>query len=136
MKLTPKKNKAIIRSMNKEQIPEEDPGAIEKGLRLKLKNNPLDEQAYHRLMVNYRKQKEYKKELAVIDEGIKAFEQSHKSSIKNKPNRKVTLLSRSLLKSLGLANKKGEGIFQPEPIAKWTRRKENLIKRFLNRKKK
>lgn len=134
MKAALKRNKAIVRSISKEDTPKQDMDALEKEFRQKLKQHPLDELSYHRLMVMYRKQKEYKKELAIIDEGIKAFEQFYKSNIKNKPTRKITLLSRSLLQSLGLANKKGEEIFQPEPIAKWKRRKENLLKRFLKRK--
>ena len=82
----------------------------------------LNEQAYNRLMILFRKQKEYKKELGIIKEGIKVFEKYYESRIPNK-SKTITALSIRLNKSFGLADKKGNNFYSPEPIAKWKKRK-------------
>jgi tetratricopeptide (TPR) repeat protein len=86
-----------------------------------LKENTLDEQAYDRLMIIYRKEKEYKKELNTILAGIKAYEDFYKSNLKTS-SKKITDLSRALLRSTGLADKKGNLLYEPEPIARWRKR--------------
>jgi tetratricopeptide (TPR) repeat protein len=46
-----------------------------------LKKDALEAEAYDRLMIVYRKLKEYQKELEVIDRGIAAFEDHYKSKV-------------------------------------------------------
>ena len=82
----------------------------------------LNEDAYNRLMILFRKQKDYKKELSIIKEGIKIFERYYESRIPKK-SKTITDISNKLNKSFGLADKKGNKIFSPEPIAKWKKRK-------------
>jgi hypothetical protein len=88
-----------------------------------VKMNPTDEVAYNRLMLIYRKEKDYKKEMATIRAGIKAFEELYDTSSRFKANTSIARISKRLLKSTGLANKKGESIYQAEPLGKWKRRK-------------
>lgn len=59
--------------------------------------------AYDRLMKLYRQSKNYKKELAIINKGIKAF---------------------------GLIDKKGNKTYNPEPIGKWQKRKAIVEKKL------
>jgi len=88
-----------------------------------INQDPVNEEAYRRLMIIYRKQKNYKKELAVIRAGIKAFENLYQPSAGLVANKKIKALSKALLKSTGLADKKGNPLYQKEPIGSWTRRK-------------
>ena len=99
-----------------------------------LKKNPLNEQAYNRLMIVYRKQKEYRKESAIIDEAIKVFEKEGEANRKPVHN-KVQQLSMLLGKSTGLVDKKGKSLYTPEPIATWKKRKTMVLKRLKTKKK-
>ena len=96
-----------------------------------IKIHPLEEKAYDRLMIAYRKLKEPRKELNVIKAGIDAFEQLYKKN-KKTPDKKVIQISRALQKATGLVDKKGESLYRPEPIGRWMKRKsvvEKLIKK-------
>lgn len=105
---------------------EEFDGAID-AYRHVIKEHPKKEYAYQRLMILYRKRKDYKKELEVVETGLKNFQ--HLMGNKNeKPNKKIDQLSRSLMKSTGLMDKKNNPAFLPEPLHKWTRRKIALQK--------
>jgi tetratricopeptide (TPR) repeat protein len=99
-----------------------------------LKKNPLNEQAYNRLMIVYRKQKDYRSESAIIDEAIKNFEKEGEASKKPVHN-KVHQLSMSLGKSTGLVDKKGKSLYEPEPIATWKKRKAMVLKHLKTKKK-
>ena len=97
------------------------------------KTDKADEFPYDRLMVIYRKLKEYKKELQVINRGIKLFENYYKKpALRNKDKQqKVATLSDAFIKSAGLKDKKGNLLYTPEPIARWMKRKvvvQNKIK--------
>ena len=89
----------------------------------------LNEVAYERLMIIYRKLKDPKKELAVINKGIKAFE-GHYSSSRPSSNKKISELSSKLLKSTGLADKKGKLLYEPEPISRWKKRRTLVEKKL------
>ena len=86
--------------------------------------SPLNQKAYSRLMIIYRKQKESGKELAVINKAIKTFEQAYRS--KKATNPKIQSLSRQLNRQLGLTDSKGKALADREPIASWKKRKELL----------
>jgi tetratricopeptide (TPR) repeat protein len=96
-----------------------------------IKADPHGEKAYNRLMIILRKQKEYKKELALINKGIKVFKDYYDPGSKKSFNKKVEQISKALLKSTGLADKKGAPLFQKEPIGSWTRRKQ-IVEKKLN----
>jgi hypothetical protein len=93
-----------------------------------MKSHPFQIKAYDRLMILYRKLKEPGKELKIINTAIKEFSKKHDSQQKAFP-KKVTTLSRALLKATGLADKKGNNIYQPEELDRWKKRKELLLKR-------
>lgn len=96
------------------------------------KLEPQEELPYNRLMIIYRKQKQYENELKVIEKGISAFEKMYEKRTKKILNRRpqATRLSNALIKSLGLKDKKGNAIFKPEPIAKWMKRKQMVEKKI------
>ncbi|MDB5231956.1 MAG: hypothetical protein JWN76_2761 [Chitinophagaceae bacterium] len=87
-----------------------------------IKQDNLNEYAYERLMIVYRKLKSYKEELRVINAGIKSFQNFYQSKLKSK-SKKITELSKALSKSTGLTDKKGNSLYEPEPIGKWKKRK-------------
>lgn len=91
-------------------------------------DHPANNKALNRLMVVYRKLKEPKKELKVINAAIKAFEEKFK---KQQPvyNKKITSISKVLLKATGLADKKGNNLYEPGDLSKWRKRKTLLLKR-------
>jgi tetratricopeptide (TPR) repeat protein len=92
-----------------------------------LQQDKLNEYAYNRLMIIYRKLKDKKKELKVINDAIKAYQSFYKS--KKRTSKSITDISNKLNKSFGLADKKGNLLYSPEPIATWEKRKELLEKR-------
>ncbi len=93
-----------------------------------IKRNPLTEKAYDRLMILYRKQKDYKKELQLINSGIKAFESFYKS--KKSGSKKIADISKKLNRSFGFTDKKGNAVYDPEPIARWKKRKITVEKKI------
>ena len=91
--------------------------------------DPLAEKAYDRLMILYRKETDYKKELRLITAGIKSFEKFYRS--KKSRSKKIVDISNKLNRSFGFTDKKGNNVYDPEPIARWKKRKtvvENKIK--------
>ena len=92
-----------------------------------IKKNGLAEKAYDRLMILYRKEKDHKNELRIINAGIKAFEKFYKSRKSN--SKKVAEISKRLNLSFGFTDKKGEAVYDPEPIARWKKRKITVEKK-------
>jgi hypothetical protein len=93
-----------------------------------LKTDDLNVNAYDRLMKIYRQLKEYKKELMIINKGIKAYEKLYKSERKTR-SKKINDISQKLNRSFGLIDKKGNNIYDPEPIGRWKKRKLNVEKK-------
>jgi len=89
---------------------------------------PLTEEAYDRIMVLFRQMKQFEEEVHWIDRAIRTFEKSFKQPGEHLKGKVVTL-SRSILRSTGLVDKKGKSLYQPAPISRWQKRKELLIKR-------
>ena len=91
---------------------------------------------YKKLMILYRKEKRYKDELGIIDKGLKHFEEqrANRSSHK-KIGMGIRRISSRLNKSLGLINKSGREIYEPEPIPEWRKRKEHVQKKLRGKKK-
>jgi len=90
-----------------------------------LKKYPQQANIYDRLMILHRKEKAYKKELSVINAAIKTFSHLFEPG-KNIRSRKVASLSKSILHSMGLTDKKGRALYHPEPIARWQKRKKTV----------
>ncbi|MBC7849925.1 MAG: hypothetical protein H7Y31_09315 [Chitinophagaceae bacterium] len=95
-----------------------------------LRKHPLNESAYNRLLILYRQSKQPKKELATINAGIKNFEQFFSNAQKPTPVKKIRDLSHAINKLTGLSDKKGKPVYEPEPIARWRKRKEVVLKKI------
>jgi hypothetical protein len=93
-----------------------------------LSTYPLTEEAYDRIMILFRQLKQSKEELYWIDRAIRTFEKSFKQPGEHLKG-KVATLSRSLLRTTGLVDKKGKSLYLPAPISRWQKRKELLVKR-------
>ena len=94
-----------------------------------LKEDPLNQKAYNRLMILYRKLKEYKKELHTINSAIRSFEAFNKSH-KKKAGKTIQTISNKLNRSLGLVDHKGKAVYDAEPVAGWKKRKEVVVKKI------
>ena len=94
-----------------------------------IKSDNLNIYAYDRLMKIFRTLKDYKKELAIINTGIKAYEQFYKTELKGR-SKKVREISQKLNKSFGLTDKKGNNLYHPQPIARWKKRKIYVEKKM------
>ncbi len=109
---------------------EGDSKEAEKHYDIVLDRDPLNVTAYNRLMIIFRKQKEYRKELAIINRAIKSYEADAKSSIQHrKLNSRIAGLSKSLAKSLGLLTKGGLPVFLNEDVDRWIKRREVVKKK-------
>jgi hypothetical protein len=90
---------------------------------------PVSEKAYNRLMILFRQLRMPKDEIYWIDKAIGQFQKHFKkSSVRS--NSKVAALSKSILKSTGLADEKGNAVYQTEPVGRWQKRKDLLLKRL------
>ena len=99
-----------------------------------IREDYADEFAFERLMIIYRKQKEYKDELRVIKRGIEMFKQNMRDHLKHSLSRhvdgkKLEQLSNAILNKTGL--KKLE-LHYPDPIDKWMKRRE-IVEQKLDR---
>ncbi len=94
-----------------------------------VRDNPLNQKAYNRLMIIYRKEKNHKKELQVINKAIREFEKFNKSIIKKK-SKKITSLSKGLNKQMGLVGPQGKPVYDPEPLSTWKKRREVVLRKL------
>jgi tetratricopeptide (TPR) repeat protein len=101
-------------------------------------NDPLEQHAWQRLMVLYRKQKDYKSELKTISVALKNYEAHAKEAQRQwlLKNKKAATLFKSLAKSLGLMDGKGIVINHNPILDQWNRRKELVTARLKKRPKK
>jgi hypothetical protein len=93
-----------------------------------IKNGDMDTYPYDRLMIHYRKQKEYKEELRVINRGLKVFGDKLKHQqdqiLKRTASRTaIKRLSDKISQLSGLSDKRGNPNYLPEPLERWTKRK-------------
>lgn len=117
-------NKA--KQLEKQGATEEATGVYEKIIR----KDPYDEYAYNRLMIIHRKNKEYKKEKAILDAAIKAFQQLYAESLRLPVPPRIKSLSKQILKATGLADKSGNLLYEREPLYRWNKRRELVIKKI------
>lgn len=129
----PKKesHKSLLERAHQQEAADDLPAAI-KLYEEAIQNDPLTIAAYNRLMVIYRKQKEYKKELAVINQAIKALQANEDQVRKDwlKQNRKAAKLSQALAKSLGVMDAKGKMTQEDPVVTAWKKRKAVTTKRL------
>lgn len=93
-----------------------------------IKQKPVLELPYARLMVIYRKEKQYQKEMNTIKKALDVFTEVYDKKKQVTNTAKVTQISKALLKSLGV--KSSDENFYPEPIAKWLKRKAVVEKKL------
>jgi hypothetical protein len=124
-----------VEEKNNEAMVAEEEGNMVKAVKLyeqNIKEDYADEFAFERLMIIYRKQKEYADELRVINRGIALFQQNMKDHLKNSLSRhidgkKLEQLSNAIMKKTG-AN--STDLHFPDPIDKWIKRKEIVEKKL------
>lgn len=94
--------------------------------REQVKNGIFSPLPYDRLMIHYRKEKNYDEELKVIKKGIEAFRKHYSdlqgATLKKKKNT-IAAISKKIGQSTGLIDKKGNELYLPEPLPRWTKRK-------------
>jgi len=101
-----------------------------------IKEDYADKIAFERLMIIYRKQKEYKEELRVIKRGIEVFQKNMKERVKHSlarhvSDKKLEQLSSAILKITG---QKKEEVHFPDPVDRWLKRKEIVEKKLKTKK--
>jgi tetratricopeptide (TPR) repeat protein len=97
-----------------------------------LKKDPADAIAYNRLMVYYRRRKEYRKELQVIQAAI-ASQQRYALDYQQtwvRRNKKTARTAKALAKSLGLINQKGMPVLETQQLNTWKKRMNIVRKRM------
>jgi hypothetical protein len=80
-----------------------------------------NEYAFNRLMILYRKGKQYAQEIATARRAIRALQQ-HLSHRRKRLSGKAAHTSKALLRSLGLTDRKGNSLYQPDPMPRWIKR--------------
>jgi len=118
----------------KEGILAEQEGEFEQATALyeeAIKQNPLEEKPYNRLMTLYRQEKEYDKELRVIKKALKLFQDfyDHRPEKIVGKNTKAAQLSKALMQAVEGKKKKTEPYY-PAPIPAWMKRKAVVEKRM------
>jgi hypothetical protein len=108
---------------------QEEAGKLEK----LILRHPKETGAYNRLMVIYRKTREPRKELNVINKAIKEFEEAFKKKTPGY-DKKIIRLSKAIRKMTGLADEKGNNIYQWGELSKWKKRKELVVKKLSGKK--
>jgi tetratricopeptide (TPR) repeat protein len=118
----------------KEAESNDDPSSAIKLYQRAIKMERHNEIPYNRLMILYRKQKQYEEELDLINKGIQEFEEFYqKRSEKLIAGRKsAAQLSNALAKSLGQRGKKVQELYFPEPVPKWIKRR-NVVEKKLGK---
>lgn len=96
-----------------------------------IRQHPMDEFPYNRLMIIYRKFKQPKNELSVINKALEVYTAFYDKKLKPyTSNTKVGQLSKALLKSVTGSAKKTSYTSYPEPIPRWTLRKKAVEKKL------
>ncbi|WP_312192018.1 hypothetical protein [Sphingobacterium sp.] len=126
-----KSKKELLKEARSQELEGKTNEAI-KSYSLVISKDPLEAKAYNRLMILYRKLKEYKKELAIIKQAIGAYEKDIKDDqlIWKKANTKSAKLSLNLAKSMGLLNDKGLPVYEEPQIMTWRKRMETVQKKI------
>lgn len=97
-----------------------------------VKQDPVEARAYNRLMVYYRRQKNYRKEQEVIRQAIAGYQRHAEESQQNwlRTHQRTARLAKALVKSLGLVNRKGLASWESRQVAAWRKRLQVVKKRL------
>lgn len=97
-----------------------------------VQQDPLNENAINRLLIIYRKLKEYRKEIQLLNTSIKASssKMQEQQTAWSKKHPAAARASKSLLRSLGGARAKVAPAYEEAAVRNWRKRKENLVKRM------
>ncbi|HJW17551.1 MAG TPA: hypothetical protein VJ499_10545 [Flavisolibacter sp.] len=94
-----------------------------------IRQHPMDEFPYNRLMIIYRKFRQPKNEFRVINKALDIFIGYYDKKLKPyTSNTRIGQLSKALLKSVTGSAKKTSYTSYPEPIPRWTLRKKAVEK--------
>ena len=118
-----KKEKDIANDLLKEEV---------RRYQIKLKNEPFRQENFQRLMILYRKLKDPVNELKVIESAMKAFEGLYNSA--RKRDQEVATVSKKLNMAFGLTDKKGNALYEQEPLSTWRKRKQTVLSRLYPKK--
>jgi tetratricopeptide (TPR) repeat protein len=116
----------IGQSLLKQASYMESTGNTQKAIKLyrqSLKGQHKDEKAYGRLMVIFRKMKDYRNESLIIQRAIKSFEKFY-TDRSIRIGKQIAGTSKAIMRALGLINKKGKPIHMLEPVERWSKRLE------------
>jgi tetratricopeptide (TPR) repeat protein len=89
---------------------------------------PSDTGVYHRLAILYRKEEDYANEMQVIDKAIAALQKIYTRTAD--ANSTVKKISARINRAFGMVDRKGNPLFDPEPVIKWKRRKMIVAKKM------
>jgi tetratricopeptide (TPR) repeat protein len=109
-----------------------DPGQAAKYYYSAIKQEPTAAVAYNRLMIYYRRKKDYKRELQVIRSAI-AAQQERADNYRQKwlkKSRRSASVAKALLRSLGLVDKKGLPVLEDRQVVIWKKRLAVVNKRL------
>lgn len=109
----------------------EKEGELEKAIALYeklLKKSPSELSILTRLMIVYRKLKNYSKEISFIDRAVAIHENKY-AQVKS-TNARVVSLSKKLNVSLGHTDKRGKSLLTIPEVVKLQKRKEVALKRL------
>ena len=93
-----------------------------------IRQEPVEELPYTRLMIIYRKERDWAQELKVINKGLKVFMAEHDKKLQKYSGRnRVGQLSKALLKSVAGSS---TAVRYPGPVERWVKRKETVEKKL------
>ncbi|WP_148909365.1 tetratricopeptide repeat protein [Sphingobacterium allocomposti] len=95
-----------------------------------LKQDPLNIQAYSRLMVIFRKQKDYRSELKIINRAIENYQYVQTHHPGNRDPSSLKSATKELAQKLGLLDEKGAPVFQADHLSKWIKRAGTVQKKM------
>jgi hypothetical protein len=126
-----------IKSKHKKQEPSTPAEPLDE-YQKQVSSGSVESLPYDRLMIHFRKNKDYGEELKVIKKGIatlkKFYANAQRSSLK-KINPKIKALSHKIGKSMGLIDKKGNEVYLPEPLPRWIKRQHVVEEKIRKQKK-
>ena len=120
--------------MKQGRLVEED-GELEKAALLyeqAIRQEPLEAFPYNRLMIIYRKLRQPKDELRVIEKALAVYEHYYDEKPKKimNGNPQIAKISKALVSSLNKSAGTKNLSYYPEPIPSWTRRKNAVEKKL------
>lgn len=89
---------------------------------------PSDTGVYHRMAILHRKEKDYTSEMQVVEKALAALQKIYTRTAE--ANSTVKKISARINRAFGMVDRKGNPLFDPEPVIKWKRRKAIVAKKI------